>query len=107
MISFGSGCAQGELGFGEGGQKSSAAPKKIDSLEGLKVAQVACGVAHTVLLADGASATVAALPEWVPKQEAFPAAAPDEGKGKGKGAADGKKRGAAGSSSKAPKKGKK
>ena len=107
LIAFGSGCAQGELGFGEGDKKSSAAPKKVDSLEGTKVAQVACGIAHTLLLADGASPAVAALPEWVPKQEAFPAAAADEGKGKGKGAADSKKRAGAAGGSKAPKKGKK
>ena len=47
-ISWGSGAAFGELGYGAGGPKSSAKPKKVDDLEGATVANVAAGLAHTV-----------------------------------------------------------
>jgi hypothetical protein len=37
VIAWGAACASGELGFGEGGKKSSARPDKVNSLEGVKV----------------------------------------------------------------------
>eukprot|EP00271_Cylindrocystis_brebissonii_P013204 TRINITY_DN32856_c0_g1_i2.p1 TRINITY_DN32856_c0_g1~~TRINITY_DN32856_c0_g1_i2.p1 ORF type:complete len:525 (+),score=120.90 TRINITY_DN32856_c0_g1_i2:199-1773(+) len=40
----------GELGFGPDGPKSSAAPKKIDALEGTLVTSVACGLGFTVFV---------------------------------------------------------
>ncbi|EFJ10497.1 hypothetical protein SELMODRAFT_128036 [Selaginella moellendorffii] len=40
----------GELGYGPSGPKSSANPKKIDSLEGMHVISVACGLAHSMMI---------------------------------------------------------
>ncbi|CAA2937351.1 Hypothetical predicted protein [Olea europaea subsp. europaea] len=42
----------GELGYGPSGQKSSAAPKKVDILEGMHVISVACGFAHSMVIVD-------------------------------------------------------
>ncbi|XP_073275792.1 uncharacterized protein [Primulina huaijiensis] len=42
----------GELGYGPLGQKSSAAPKKVDLLEGMHVISVACGFAHSLMVVD-------------------------------------------------------
>ncbi|CAA3026843.1 Hypothetical predicted protein [Olea europaea subsp. europaea] len=42
----------GELGYGPSGQKSSAAPKKVDILEGMHVISVACGFAHSMVVVD-------------------------------------------------------
>uniref|UniRef100_A0A7S3X5A4 Regulator of chromosome condensation n=1 Tax=Emiliania huxleyi TaxID=2903 RepID=A0A7S3X5A4_EMIHU len=70
VISWGPACSCGELGYGELGPKSSARPKKVDLLEGAHVAQVACGLAHTLLLAATDSAITDALPEWKPVQGA-------------------------------------
>ncbi|KZV44105.1 hypothetical protein F511_30982 [Dorcoceras hygrometricum] len=42
----------GELGYGPLGQKSSAAPKKVDLLEGMHVVSVACGFAHSLVVVD-------------------------------------------------------
>jgi len=87
LIAWGSPCLSGELGFGEGGGKSSSRPKKVDALEGVRVAQVACGVAHTIALV-ARDATVDGLPVFAPvevevdEEEEEPAA-----KGKGKAAA--------------------
>ena len=81
LISWGSGCQCGELGLGVDGKKSSANPAKVDSLDGVKVAQIACGVANTILLVE-ADATVDGLPEFTPVEpaagEAEPAALPEE-----------------------------
>jgi len=116
VIGWGSGCSSGELGFGVGGPKSSARPKKIDSLEGLKVAQVACGMAHSMLLAEDEPSILGELPEWTPAEfvpggEEQPAKGKAKGKaaadkGMGKAAAD-KRKGAEPASSGAAKKGKK
>ena len=65
-IAYGSGTGHGELGFGDGDAKSSAKPKKVDSLEGVKVAAVGCGQAHTVVLVDGSDEYVTALPAFTP-----------------------------------------
>ena len=74
----------GELGQGEGGKKSSARPVKVDSLEGVKVAQVACGPANTVLLVDGTNKVVGDLGEWTPAHAPIAEeSAPAAGKGKG------------------------
>ena len=72
VISWGVGTTSGELGFGVNGAKSSARPKKVDSLESVKVTQVACGYAHTLLLAE-AQAVTDKFPEWKPKAGAMPA----------------------------------
>jgi hypothetical protein len=64
-ISWGSGTAYGELGFGADGPKSSAKPKKVDLLEGAAIGAVACGSAHTIWLAE-ASEVVASLPGFTP-----------------------------------------
>ena len=50
VIAWGSACLSGELGFGDGGAKSSSRPKKVDTLEGVTVAQVACNLASTIML---------------------------------------------------------
>ncbi|CAK9178445.1 unnamed protein product [Ilex paraguariensis] len=42
----------GELGYGPNGQKSSALPKKVDTLEGMHVVSVACGFAHSLVVVD-------------------------------------------------------
>ncbi|MQL87844.1 hypothetical protein Taro_020394 [Colocasia esculenta] len=42
----------GELGYGPLGQKSSANPKKIDILEGMHVASVACGMGLSLIVVD-------------------------------------------------------
>ncbi|GBG60835.1 hypothetical protein CBR_g15958 [Chara braunii] len=42
----------GELGYGANGPKSSALPKKIDSLEGMHVHKVAAGVSHSLFIVD-------------------------------------------------------
>lgn len=89
VIVWGNGCASGELGFGVGGPKSSARPKKVDILETAKVPQVACGVANTVLLAER-SAVIDALPEYTPT-EVVTVADDDAGKG-GKGKSPATKR---------------
>jgi len=90
-ISWGSGCLSGELGFGEGGKKSSARPDKVTSLDSVDVAQVACGPGNTFLLVEGSPA-VSKLPEWTPaaagaSSEASASSAKPAG-GKGKRAAE-------------------
>ncbi|MCL7048079.1 hypothetical protein MKW94_029797 [Papaver nudicaule] len=42
----------GELGYGPIGPKSSANPKKVDSLEGMHVLSVACGSAYSMVVVD-------------------------------------------------------
>ncbi|KAJ3692654.1 hypothetical protein LUZ60_011749 [Juncus effusus] len=46
----------GELGYGPLGQKSSANPKKVDSLEGMHVLSVGCGYGMTLIIVDRAKA---------------------------------------------------
>ena len=72
VISWGTGTTNGELGFGVGGKKSSANPAKVETLEGLKVAQLACGNALSVVLAEAEAAIVDKLPEWTPAADAIP-----------------------------------
>ena len=66
MIAWGHGTASGGLGFGAGLKKSAARAEKVETLTKLRVAQVACGYAHTVLLADGDSDVVKRRPAWTP-----------------------------------------
>ncbi|XP_042453382.1 protein RCC2-like [Zingiber officinale] len=42
----------GELGYGPLGQKSSANPKKVDILEGMRVMSVACGMGLSLIVVD-------------------------------------------------------
>eukprot|EP00898_Chlorokybus_atmophyticus_P004937 jgi/Chlat1/5444/Chrsp36S05415 len=51
-ISWGQGVVYGELGFGEGGKKSSARPEKITALEGMLTLKVAAGAGHALFLVD-------------------------------------------------------
>uniref|UniRef100_A0A453D4F1 Protein RCC2 n=2 Tax=Aegilops tauschii subsp. strangulata TaxID=200361 RepID=A0A453D4F1_AEGTS len=46
----------GELGYGPMGQKSSANPKKVDSLEGMHVTGVGCGFGLSLIIVDRAKA---------------------------------------------------
>ncbi|KAK1686334.1 hypothetical protein QYE76_047182 [Lolium multiflorum] len=51
------GAAQfGELGYGPNGQKSSANPKKVDSLNGMHVTSVGCGYGLSLIVVDRAQA---------------------------------------------------
>ncbi|XP_078445975.1 regulator of chromosome condensation (RCC1) family protein [Wolffia australiana] len=54
-ISWGS-AQNGELGYGPNDQKSSANPKKVDLLEGMRVTSVACGTGLSLIVVDRASA---------------------------------------------------
>ncbi len=63
-----------------------AKAKKIDTLEGAKVGAVACGLAHSLWLAE--APTVAALPAFTPLPDAAAAAPAPAAKGKGKREAD-------------------
>jgi len=88
VIAWGSACASGELGFGQGGKKSSARPAKVDSLESAVVGQVSCGPANTFLLVESGPVSDE-LPEWVPaaaaEEEAEePAASSSKATGKAK-----------------------
>ncbi|KMZ61811.1 Protein RCC2 [Zostera marina] len=51
------GAAQyGELGYGPHGQKSSSNPKKIESLDGIRIISVACGTGLSAVVVDRKSA---------------------------------------------------
>jgi|EP01046_Picozoa_sp_COSAG06_P042132 hypothetical protein len=79
-------CIDGACGYGdpvEVGVKSSTQPKKVDSLEGLEIASIACGYAHTV----------AVVPTEIQDTGAA-AASPASSKGKSKGKAKAKAKGA-------------
>ena len=64
-ITWGAGAASGQLGLGEAGKKSSANPAKVPGLDGVAVAQIACGVAATFLLVE-LGPQVEALPLYRP-----------------------------------------
>ena len=55
--------------------------KDEEEVEALRVAQVACGYAHTVLLADGDSDVVKRLPAWTPAPAKEAEAGPSGEKG--------------------------
>jgi alpha-tubulin suppressor-like RCC1 family protein len=63
-ITWGHSNGHGELGYGEGGKKSSASPEKCEALEGVPCEQVAMGYAHTLFLVDADHEKVKAAPEW-------------------------------------------
>ena len=68
VITWGSGCSSGELGLVNPDgtwKKSSSAPSKCSALDGIKVAQVQCGIANTVLLVES-SLAVGELPVFTP-----------------------------------------
>jgi len=67
VISFGS-ALYGELGFGEE-TKSSARPKKVDSLQNTSILDISCGVGHTLLLCKKGDAALASLPIFQAKEE--------------------------------------
>lgn len=54
----------GELGFGKGGKKSSAAPDLVESLRGATIHDVAAGAAFSLWLVDADDKVKADLPEW-------------------------------------------
>lgn len=92
------GAAQyGELGYGDGGKKSSANPDKCMTLEGAETLQVAAGMGHMLFLVKPDD-KVNALPDFEPavlEEESKTAEAIIDGAadGKGKGKAAGKGRG--------------
>lgn len=88
LITWGSACLSGELGYGEGDKKSSSRPKKVDIMEGAKVAQIACGLANTLLLVE-LDPEVEKLPAWEPPAPDF-TAKPEPA---AKGAVGGKRKG--------------
>lgn len=59
----------GELGYGEGGKKSSANPDKCMALEGATVMQVAMGAGHSLFLVDSESDAVKNAPVYAAFQE--------------------------------------
>ncbi len=58
----------GELGYGEGGKKSSAMPDKCMALEGVKCYQVAMGQAHSLFLVDSEDEKVKNAPVYDAKE---------------------------------------
>jgi len=50
-ISWGPSPTYGELGYGEGKNKSSAIPQEVRTLDGIYVTHVSCGYAHTLMVA--------------------------------------------------------
>lgn len=54
-ISWGPSPTYGELGYGEGKSKSSTTPQEVKTLDGIHVADVACGFGHTLLIASDRS----------------------------------------------------
>lgn len=98
VITWGAATNQ-ELGYGEGGKKSSANPAKCEALEGLYTHQVGAGVGFTLFLVKP-DPKVDALPLHEPEADAEEAAAggDDEGgaAGGGKGGAAGKRKGPGG-----------
>lgn len=51
VVSWGPSPCFGELGYGEGGIKSSTVPKEMKPIEGIYVHHVSCGFSHTLLIA--------------------------------------------------------
>ncbi|CAN7985712.1 unnamed protein product [Ixodes hexagonus] len=69
-ISWGPHPTYGELGYGEGRQKSSTTPQEVRLLEGIHIHTVACGLGHSVFIArddtEEERARIRKLPEFVP-----------------------------------------
>jgi len=64
VITWGHTNGYSELGYGEGGKKSSANPDKCMALEGVACQQVAMGFGHTLFLADPESEKVKSAPVY-------------------------------------------
>lgn len=68
VISWGPHPTYGELGYGEGRQKSSTTPQEVRLLEGIHVHAVACGLGHSVFIArddtEEERARIRRLPEY-------------------------------------------
>ena len=65
-ITWGHSGGYSELGYGEGGKKSSANPDKCLALEGVDCYQVAMGVGHSLFLVDPEHEKVKNAPVWEP-----------------------------------------
>lgn len=67
-ISWGPSPTYGELGYGEGRSKSSTTPEKVRSIDGVQVTKIACGFAHTLLIAkdrgEEDQKALAKVPKW-------------------------------------------
>ena len=68
VITWGHSGGYCELGYGEGGKKSSANPDKCMALEGVKCLQVAMGAAHSLFLVDGDDEKVKKAPVYDAKE---------------------------------------
>lgn len=70
VISWGPHPTYGELGYGEGRQKSSTTPQEVRLLEGIHVHTVTCGLGHSVYIArddtEEERARIRKLPEFIP-----------------------------------------
>ncbi|XP_077511895.1 protein RCC2 homolog isoform X1 [Amblyomma americanum] len=70
VISWGPHPTYGELGYGEGRQKSSTTPQEVRLLEGIHMHAVACGLGHSVFIArddtEEERARIRRLPEFQP-----------------------------------------
>ena len=64
VITWGHSNGYNELGYGEGGKKSSANPDKCMALEGVECWQVALGAGHTLFLVDAEHEKVKGAPVW-------------------------------------------
>ena len=65
VIAFGGNVQHRELGLGPDGPKTASRPRKVDDCEGISVMQVACGLGHTLLLAEAdENQQVGAMPKW-------------------------------------------
>lgn len=70
VVSWGPSPCFGELGYGEGGIKSSTVPKEVKPLEKVYVHHVSCGYSHSMMIArvdtEEEREAVAKLPEFTP-----------------------------------------
>ena len=86
VITWGHSGGYAELGYGDGGKKSSANPDKCMALEGVKCYQVAMGAAHSLFLVDSEDEKVKSAPVYDAKEvdDTAPIAAAAEKGGKRK-----------------------
>ena len=86
VITWGQTAGFSELGYGEGGKKSSANPDKCMALEGVECYQVAMGVAHSLFLVDGDDERVKSAPVYENKEvdDTAPTGAGEKGGAAGK-----------------------
>lgn len=69
VITWGQSAGYSELGYGEGGKKSSANPDKCMALEGVKCYQVGMNAGFSLFLCDSEDEKVKSAPVHVPKVE--------------------------------------